>query len=274
MKNTLKIATLFLFVLSNFANAQGPWTREKNKAYLQLGLTNLSYDLQRLNDKNIDLGRDYSDITTQIYSEYGITNKLEAQLVLPFKIVSYKNQIGNGSNNLSGIGNVTLGLKYKLYDNKWKISSGLQFVANSITKNSSKGLTTGFNANAFLPYIAAGSSSGKWYYFANVGYGYMDNDYSDFMKITAEVGYNVINKGHIMLVLDNRILASKENAFLNDSNQWPSYIDRQEYNAVGLKLNYELIKDKFGANFAGIGAFNFNYAPAAPTLNFGVYAKL
>jgi hypothetical protein len=41
-------------------------------------------------DKKATLAGDYSDITTQIYSEYGLTNKMEALLILPLKSASFK----------------------------------------------------------------------------------------------------------------------------------------------------------------------------------------
>ena len=273
MKNSFRIIFILVF-FTQITFSQSPWTKDKGAAYVQIGATSLQYNKQKLDGKQVSLQKDFSDITTQIYSEYGITDKLEAQLIIPFKIVGYKTKIGSISNSLSGLGNVTLGLKYKLLDQNWKISGGLQYTANSITKDATKGLSTGFNASTILPYITAGSSSGKWYYFGNLGYGYMDNDYSDFLKFGAEVGYNVIEKGHIMLFVDNRLIVKKESAFLNDTNQWPSYQDRQTYSAVGLKFNYEFKKDKFGANFAPIGAFNLDNVPVALTLNFGVYAKL
>ncbi len=271
----MKKILLFLIVSQSIL-AQGPWTREKNTAYVQIGATSLQYDKQKFDGKQSDLLIDISDVTTQLYSEYGITNKLEAQLIVPFKFVSKTGKKAGffPDSSLSGLGNVTLGLKYKLFDSDWKISGGLQYTANSISKDAAKGLSTGFNANTILPYVSAGSSSGKWYYFGNLGYGYMDNQYSDFLKLGAEIGYNVIQKGHLMLVLDNRIIVSKEDAFTKDNFQWNSYLDRQSYSAVGLKFNYEFTKDKFGANFAALGAFALDNAPAAPTLNFGVYAKL
>ncbi len=272
MKNSIK---LFLILLvCNVTFAQGPWTKEKGKAYVQIGFTSLSYNKAQVNGKLTELGADYSDITAQLYSEYGITKDLEAQLIVPFKSVSYKSDFINQSEKLSGLGNVTLGLKYKLFDSSWKISGGLQYSVNSISKNDNKTLSTGFNASTILPYVSVGSSSGKWYYFANLGYGYMNNEYSDFLKLGAEVGYNVIENGHIMLVLDNKLTASKEDAYIKDANQWPSYSDRQSYSAVGLKLNYEFKKDRFGVNFAALGAFALDNAPAAATLNLGVYAKL
>lgn len=270
----LSIVGLFGFQLTN---AQSPWTREKGKAYAQLGLTSLSYNTVQFDGNKKDLG-DYSDITIQAYAEYGITDKLEAQLVLPYKMASYKN-IGI-SQNIAGIGNATFGLKYKLSDKNWKISSGIIYAANSIKKDAELVVsTTGINASTILPYVSIGSSHNKWYYFGNLGYGYMDNDYSDYLKATIEVGYNVIPKGHLMLVLDTRNPVTKEKAFDNyklgrDPYQWASHLDRQAYNAFGVKANYEFIENKLGANFSAFGAFGIDNAPLAPTINIGIYTKL
>lgn len=268
------LMSFMTIVFTQFSNAQSPWTRDKGKAYVQLGFTGLFYDQIQLDGEKVVLPNDFSDVTLQAYAEYGITKKLEVQLIVPLKSVAYESKIGNTSESLSGLGNVSLGFKYKLYDKKWKISSGLLYSANSITKDSDINLTTGFNANTILPYLTAGSSSGKWYYFANLGYGYMDNDYSDYFKASFEVGYEIIKNGHLMFILDTRNIVSKEEAFDNDELQWPSYLDRQTYNAIGVKGNYEFKKDKFGANFAIIGATGIDNAALAPTLNFGLYTKL
>lgn len=272
MKTTFKILLLLLITTST-SFAQSPWTREKGKSYVQLGFTGLFYDQVQLDGQRVVLDEDYSDITLQAYAEYGITNKLEAQLIIPFKSVGYQSKVGSTSKSLSGLGNITTGLKYKIFDKKWKISTGFAFTLNSIDADLNTNLTTGFNANTFLPYVSAGSSSGKFYYFAKVGYGYMDNDYSDFLNATFEIGYEVIKQGHLMFVFDTRNVVSKESAFDNDISQWPSYLDRQTYNAIGFKGNYEFKKDKFGANFAYISATGIDNAPLAPTLNFGVYSK-
>ncbi|MBF2709611.1 transporter family protein [Flavobacterium soyangense] len=271
-KIALSVVITLLFIGQNI-NAQSTWTREKNKVYAQLSVTGLFYNQIEYHGKTTDLNSDYTDITTQLYGEYGITNKLEAQLILPFKSVSYQTNGTNNSQNLSGLGNLTIGLKYKIYDHKWKISSGIQYAANSITKDASKSLSTGFNANTILPYVTVGTSHGKWYYFGNIGYGYLDNNYSDYIKLSAEVGYNIIPKGYIIVAFDSRNVVSKENAFYNDNNQWPSYLDRQTFDALGLKLNYEFKKDKFGVNFSTFGAFGIDNAPLAPTLNLGLYTK-
>jgi len=260
--------------LSQIVHAQSPWTRGKGKAYAQVGFTGLFYDAYLRDGKEIKSTNMYNDITIQAYVEYGIMNNLEATLILPFKIVGYESTVNSNTQSLTGLGNIAAGIKYKLIDKTWKLSTGLVYSANSISKDATKNLTTGFNSNTLTPYISVGSSKGKWYYFTNVGYGYMDNNYSDFAKATLEIGYNILKKGHIIFVLDTRNIVSKESAFENDIYQWPSYFDRATYNAIGLKGNYEFKKDKFGANMAVFGATGINNAALAPTLNLAIYAKL
>lgn len=273
MKKIALFAIVSLLSISQSANAQSPWTKEKGKAYVQLGMTSLVYDSFQFDGKKLENQGNYSDITIQAYTEYGITNKLEAQLILPYKVATYDS--GAISQSISGIGNLTLGLKYKLSDKNWKISSGVFYSANSIKKDDNLVVkTTGINANTIVPYVSIGTSHNKWYYFGNIGYGYMDNDYSDFLKATLEVGYTIIPKGHLILVLDTRNPIAKENAFVNDQYQWASSLDRQTYNALAIKANYEFIEGKFGANFATIGAFGINNSPLAPTFNIGLYTKL
>jgi hypothetical protein len=273
MKNLTKL-TFTLFLISQFASAQSPWTREKGKAYVQLGFSGIFYNQAQIDGKTVDLNADISDVTLQIYTEYGITNKLEVQAILPYKSVGYDSKILTVSESFSGLGNISLGLKYKVFDKNWKISTGLLFTAKTSTFDEKKKLGTGFDASTVLPYVSVGTSSGKWYYYGNVGYGYMTNDFSDYFRLNAEVGYNVIPKGHIILALDTRNIVSNEYAYVTKKNQWESNLDRQTYNAFGLKLNYEFTKDKFGANFSGFGAFGNNNAPLAPSINLGVYVKL
>ncbi|MBE0393306.1 transporter [Flavobacterium sp. PL002] len=268
------ILVLFIAVSAQLIQAQSPWTKEKGRAYVQLGVSGLFYDKAQIDGEKITLGADYTDVTTQLYTEYGITDNLEALLIVPVKFASFESKLTNASGSISGLGNLTFGLKYKVYDHKWKISTGLQFQANTSKKDVTNSLSTDFNAATFIPYLSVGSSSGKWYYFGNIGYGYMTNDYSDYLKFAAELGYNIIPKGHLILALDTKNPVAKESAFENNTSKWPSYLDRQTYNAFGLKFNYEFSKDKYGANIATFGAFGNDNAPLAPSINFAVYAKL
>lgn len=272
MKKSLLLVVIAFSV--QLVQAQSPWTKEKGTTYLQLGITGLFYDTAQIDGIKTTLDDDYTDITTQVYTEYGITNNLEALLIVPIKFASFDAKTTDTSESISGFGNLTFGLKYKVYDHQWKISTGIQFQVNSSMKETNNNLSTDIDANTFLPYISVGSSAGKWYCFGNIGYGYMTNSYSDYLKLSTELGYNIIPKGYLILVLDTKNPIAEESAFENNASKWPSYLDRQTYNAFGLKFNYEFSPDKYGANISTYGAFGNDNAPLAPSINFAIYAKL
>lgn len=269
---------LLLLITVNCSSwAQSPWTQGINKAFVQVGFSGIFYDEVRYNREQFDTGFNFTDITLQAYTEYGITDNLDATLILPYKIVGGESKISSNSTSLSGIGNVTLGLKYKFYNKKWKVSSGVLFSANTIQSDATVGLRTGFDASTLIPYMTAGSSKGKFYYFGNVGYGYMTNNYSDFLKAGLEAGYNFWGNAHVITVIDVRKTVTNESFFENDASTFinsSNYLDRQEFYAFGIKLNYEFVKEKYGLNISGFGAFDYDNSPAAAAYNVGLYYKL
>lgn len=267
LKSIILIITIFYWC--SFAQAQSPWVKEKGKSYLQLGASGIFFNKARIDGVKTDLGTNFSDITTQIYTEYGITNKLETQLVLPYKFL-----FANDNRNYNNLGNITLGLKYLLSNKKWKLSSGIQYSPKTSAHDNETGFSTGFNAHTFLPYITIGSSKDKWYYFGNIGYGFLTNEYSDFLRINIEAGYNFTPKGHVILTIDTRNIVRKEVAFFEDTKQSIFYLDRQNYYGIGLKMNYEFKKDKFGVNTSIFGGIDNDNVALAPSYNLGVYVKM
>ncbi|MBW6481935.1 MAG: transporter [Vicingaceae bacterium] len=268
------ISFLLLITLVFNVKAQSPWTKEKGKAYIQLGASGIFFNKARINGDKVTLGEDFSDITIQAYTEYGITNKLEAQAVLPYKFLYSKNKASSATNNYNNLGNITLGLKYLLSNKKWKLSAGVQYSPKTSSYDNNSGFSTGFNAHTVLPYITIGSSKGKWYYFGNIGYGYLNNNYSDYLRLVLEAGYKFSEKGHVIFAVDTRNIINKEAAFLSDNKQSIFYLDQQNYYGVGLKVNYEFKKDKFGINSSVFGGIDNDNVALAPSFNFGVYVKL
>jgi hypothetical protein len=273
MKNKFKIC-LLSFLISPLLLAQSPWLQGKNNAFVQVGFSGIYYNEVKTSTETISGLANFRDVTIQLYSEYGISDKLDILAVLPYKFIGYDGILLPANENLTGIGNITLGLKYKICDGTWKLSAGLNYIGNSIKANADKGLRTGFESNTYLPYISIGSATGKWYYFGNLGYGYMSNNYSDYLKIGGEVGYKFIKNTHIIAITDLRNTFN-DATFENNSNYEATgfYLDGQKYLAAGLKLNHEFIADKIGANISTIGAFNLENAPNAPSINIGFYTK-
>lgn len=270
------ISAIPLLLCCQFLQAQSPWTNQKNHAFVQVGTSGIFYNFVRYNGNELDTKNSNYDITTQVYAEYGITDKLEATVILPYKFIGYKNITTNVSQSLAGFGNISLGLKYAIATKKIKLSTGLLYTTNSVKKDASIGLRTGFEAATFLPYITVGSGKNKWYYFANVGYGFMTNNYSDYVKIGGEVGYNIFKKVNLAVVAELRTPTSKESFFTTDNASYiatANYLDRQQYFASGLKLSYEFTKDKIGITASVIGAFALDNIPSAGSNNVGFYYK-
>jgi hypothetical protein len=273
MKNKT-IFVLFALSMTSVFFGQSPWLQGKNKAFVQLGFSGIFYNEVKLENETVSGIADFRDITLQVYSEYGITDKIDVLAILPYKSVGYDGILLPQNENLSEIGNITLGLKYKVCDGNWKLSAGLNYTGNSTTANSDLGLRTGFQSNTYLPYLSVGSTSGNWYYFGNLGYGFMSNNYSDFLKVGGEVGYKFLKNTHVIAVTDLRNTFDS-GKLKNNADYLASgfYLDGQNYLAAGLKLNHEFIANKIGANISAIGAFALENAPNAPSLNIGVYTK-
>ena len=122
-------------------------------------------------------------------------------------------------------------------------------------------MRTGYGANTFFPYVTIGSSTGKFYYFSNIGYGYMTNDYTDFIKIGGELGYKILAKTHFILNLDLKKPLTTEKYFDSTENNLyqfsTNYIDSQQFFGLGFKINHEFVTDKFGASCENLKWFFF-----------------
>lgn len=270
--------TILLLLLCTLQFAQGPWTQGKNKGYFQAGFSGIFYDRIRIDEKNASLSSSISDITSQLYSEYGITNTLDVSLNIPYKNTTATPKDGSKINSITGFSNITIGFKYKIHDQKWKVATGLFYSTNTIKSNDMIALRTGYDATTILPYLAVGTSNNKLYYFINLGYGYMSNNYTDYVKIDSEIGYKFLRKTHIILNLDLKKAVNEEKYFESVSNaiykSTAIYSDKQEFYSIGLKLNHEFITNKLGLNIGAIGAFYVNNLPVAPAIHSGIYYKI
>lgn len=245
MKTIIYIFSFFSLFISIASEAQGPWIREKKHGYFQLGFSSLSYQQVRYNNQLIDTKRDNYDLTSQIYCDYGLHKRIDITTILPFKFLGYKQDSSALKKSLIGFGNIGLGLKYALFDKKFKVSVGTYIFINSIIKNDLTGLRTGFESNTVLPFITAGSSYKKMYYYIKTGYGLMTNEYSDYFIVSGELGYKIFNKLHLIFNAEIKEPVSKELFFDVDKPSYSltaNYLDRQKFIVYGLKFNTNSLK--------------------------------
>jgi hypothetical protein len=268
-----KIFSIILTFISISAIAGGPWVPGAKKGYVQIGWSGINYNKVMLDGVNTDVGQTISDYTFQLYGEQGLGERGLLKVVLPYKMIA-----SNNAQSLSGLGNVIVGGKYLLVDKAFKASFGVDLQTGANKKDDKIGFRTGYEALTILPYVSFGQGFNKAYVSADLGYGLMSNNYSNFLKVNAEIGYRVLPKLYTVLTLDVRN-PMKNGSFGSNSTAEAKYIKNglyvndQMFAGIGLKLNYEVKQDKFGINLSGLGALSMNNVSAAPALNAGFYLK-
>ena len=273
--------TALIFSLSLFAG--GPWLVPKKSGFIQIQSTFPSgaYDnLFLSNGESLKLNRGVLDYNFQGYLEYGISNKLNVIAVLPYKYIATTNSTQSQNNfallpkgSLNGWGNIKLGVKYPLLTKNIKAAIMVQTSLNTINKNFSKGLATGYDANSVGLYGSIGKSiSSQLYSYLEGGWNVSSNNFSDFIEVHYELGYQPASPLWLAITIDIRS-SLKNGTYQNDNlKQTGFYTNDQEYFAYGIKSSYEL-KNQVGITAATFGAFSGNYVAKIATFSIGVYKK-
>lgn len=284
---TLIVMLVVLFQAT--AEAGGPWPRKKKSGYAQLGFTYLNYGgLYNHEGKTTALRRNVLDFTSQLYLEYGITDRLTLTSNLPFKYVRSSESIANTdstyfrdtvpSGELFGLSNVMFGLKYNIIKKRVLFSAGLNAEANVAKYDSLTTLRTGPSAWVFHPYLSVGTTfwGGRVYTLLDVGYRWRLNNYSDEADLNFELGFSWNYSTYFIFSLAGR-MSIKEGDFDNTvtplnpngrdlhTNLYPN---NQQYLGYGVKF-IQKIKNKVHINAAVYLGFGEMVA-AAPSYNFGV----
>lgn len=299
MTRLLSLTLLFIICLQS-VYAGGPWPRKKNSGYAQLGFTYLRYGSFYNHEGNsTGLRRNVLDFTSQVYLEYGITDRLTLSTNLPFKYVRSGDEILNSdttyfrdtvpNGNLFGLNNVTLGLKYNIINKRVLFSAGLSAEANTARYDSLATLRTGPSAWVINPNVSVGTTfwEGRIYTLLDLGYRLRTNSYSDEADLNFEVGFSWNYSTYFIFSLAGR-LSMQEGSF--DNNVTPVldetdpnseslhpngrdlhtnlYPNNQQYLGYGVKF-IQKIKKKFHVNAAVYVGFGEMVA-AAPSYNFGI----
>lgn len=281
-----KFFLLLLFSIPLFLMAGGPWISGKGKGYFQLSVTSLQYGelLDGFNNPNIGLKREVTDLTLQAYLEYGLTERLDLQLVLPFKILRTGDELLDPVNDnypedtvaagsMHAFSNTFIGAKYLLGTGSYQISAKMLIGANSASYDSATGLRSGYDAWMLTPSVSIGRGFGNFYFFTEAGYRFKSNSYSNDFLFTAEAGYRFDwdekISTWIILVLDGDIKTSLGYYQDNRSLHTGLYVDGEGYVSPGIKINQKITESLY-VNFGIYGALWAEDHGAAPTLNAGL----
>lgn len=130
-KKTLMISLLLMASIFIYSEAFSAWTQAKGHAYNQLTFsyykstkryTTIQYDendvYQGIGDVYTEDAAKFTAFSITYYGEYGVTNKLTVFTSVPWKRTdSEDTKRYAGERGPSGIGDIDLGLRYKLSDN-------------------------------------------------------------------------------------------------------------------------------------------------------------
>ena len=278
------LSLILLLFVSSLVAAQSPWIPKQNEGYLQLGLTNISsyQSIYVGGTGDYRLNREVSDITLQLYGEYGIANKLGLMVSVPFKMLATGDLVAGPTNpaltnqqgDFTTPGNISLALKRNFIDGGFLLSGQLEAELPTGSLDVLTGLRSGVDALTLRPTLTLGKGSSKWYGYCAVGSSIRSNYYSSDIKIAAEAGMKQFDRLWVVLVLD--VVHSFENGSATGEQPIQQaaglYLNNQEYFAFGLKGIFE-VNEKLGINGAMYGAASGNLVAKAPSINFGVYYK-
>ena len=260
--------------------AGGPWIRGYRKGFVQFGYSGLYYNaVFGPTGSELPIYRNASDVTLQLYAEYGIANNWEVRAVLPYKLLKTERSTNLSANptpagTLTGIGNIGLGLKRAILNGPVKLSVGVDALANTFANNDRIGLRTGYEGWTVMPYLSIGSGGSRTYYYAEAGYGFMTQNYSNFLKLNGELGYRLHPRLWVAGTLDFRLPGRNGPFFNTEAYQFTgTYLNDQLFLGAGLKAAYDIVPDRLGLTASVIGALAGENVPFSRSYNAGIFIK-
>lgn len=279
---SISIFTFLFFSLAfQKGAAQSAWTKNKGELYSQFTYSTIPDYNEIFSSSTYITSRNITDNTFQLYGEYGLNDDITVIASIPLKSISTSNETDNSTFPLTieetskvALGNIVLGLRYKLLDSKFILSSQLNIEINSSDFDINSGIRTGYDAWTFTPTINLGRSFSKYYFQVFSGVDIRTNSYSSNFRAGGEIGLTSIKKTTIIAFLD--IVSSFNNGdFIDEvsSLETALYINNQDYAGYGLKAIYE-IASSFGINAGFGGAFSANNVAKQAALNVGFFYKI
>lgn len=273
-------------MMAHVAGAQSPWVAGKNKGYAQLGFTTIGpYDQLFLknSDNNYRLNRKVTDRTLQLYSEYGINDKLSVFAIVPVKNMQTGALVDNPTQNAGGnaieaasvthLGNIQLATRKNFINKSVVLSGQLTFELPTSKLDEATGLRSGLDAFTLSPSVSIGKGTAHWYGFLYTGIGLRTNSFSHDVRMGGELGYQIIKRCYIVAVLDVVQSFENENQLTNDRQlQAGLYLNNQSYFAYAFK-GIIGFTDSIGIHAAYFSAASGNVVARAPSVNVGVYYK-
>lgn len=266
-------------------NAQSGWTKPKGQGYFKLSEWWIVADQHFTDAGEVDPNVTTGLYNTTLYADYGITDRIQAELNFPLFSRTVTNNLVSGSTGevlvpgeaLNGIGDADVGLRYGITKNRRiALSAGitLGLPLGNPSGGSEGTLQTGDGEFNQIVNIAAGTSLSfgdlPAYAQMSVGYNNRTNGFSDEFRANFEIGIQPVpNKLWIIARINN--LESMRNGDKSEQDAGMSlFANNTEYTGVSFEVAYYL-NDRWGISGMAAGATRAELIFAAPSYSLGVY---
>ncbi|MCV6629233.1 MAG: hypothetical protein OIF50_05175 [Flavobacteriaceae bacterium] len=265
------------------AIAQGPWTQQKNKAYVQLGFSTISGYTNIFGDPDYRTDRELTDNTLQLYGEYGLSNKTTVVAALPLKMqksnglhpdVNFIDALTAPAGSQTALGNTTLGVKHNLIKKKWLLTAQLMLKLNTTTYDVKTGIRSGYNTNSISPVLSFGRGFSNMFIQGYAAADFRGGGYSNGYRFGAEYGLKALKPLWVIGFLDlNQSFDNGDIQVPFYNSRTAFYVNNQEYLAYGLKFIGE-INAKMGLTASYASAFSGNNVAKRAAISLALYYKL
>lgn len=269
------IATGLLVAVSAGAALAGAWTAPKNSCYEKLAFNyyfaNETFDKAGNRGATPNSGK-FTDYNVSNYFEFGLTNDLTIINALTYKWLENSNDQGRTRGD--GLGDVDLGVRYKLLDHA-KIgivsTQALVKIPGAYGKSDPLPLGNGqvdaelrlLYGRSLYPYIPG-------YANIEIGYRWRDGDPSDEVRYLIEFGVDITQKLYTRAKLDG--IFSMDNGLKRDSSGNPTTTNNYDLGKLDLTIGYK-IGPSWGVEASYVPALYGQNTAAGTTYSLAVYFK-
>ena len=243
----------------------GAWTLEENKAYHKVAANFfISDDTFGASAEGFE---EFTDYTLNYYVEYGLTDRVTLISQVPLR--HSENVASGDSIDNFGVGDVDIGLRYKLLDaNKWVLSSQFLYKAPFLYDEDDD-LPLGNGQSDFEFRLQAGRSLYPYGYLGlELGYRFRSEEPSDEFRYLVEYGFDLNEQVYLRTKLDVIKAIDSTDVELDGTGNplFPSAFDLGRVEAsVGYKINsrssieFTFTESIFGENILDGQTYQLGY---------------
>lgn len=288
MKRTNLLVLLALITVATPSFSGGGWPQAKGNGYAKLSswwlVADQHYTDVGIIDPNITMGV----FNTNIYAEYGITDRLTGVIYFPFFSRNYMNNIISGTTNellvpgesINGLGDTDITLKYGLSrpGSGIAISAGitLGLPLGTSKAGSQDNLALGDGEFNQLIQIDAGTGFqlGSIPMYTNVyaGFNNRTNGYSDEIRYGFELGGSFFDKKIAVTARLSGVESRKNGDTAATTNATSIFSNNSEFTSIGGEISY-FVTENVGVGIGVAGAFRGEIIFAKPSYTFGIFTK-